>query len=110
MLVKVFIQRPIQEGKDREAFALLKEMRSIAMNQSGYVTGETLVNTEDPQDMVVISTWQSLEDWEKWRESEERKAINTSLLAIQAEPTSYRTYTFRKYRISVKKGFPEALD
>jgi heme-degrading monooxygenase HmoA len=110
MFVKVFIQRPIKEGKDREAFTLLKKLRSNAMNHQGYVTGETLVSTEDPQEMVVVSTWHSLEDWERWKESEDRKAIDALLLEIQAEPTSYRTYTFSKYRLSVKKGLPDALD
>jgi len=110
MFVKVFIQRPIKEGKDGEAFVLLKKLRSNAINQPGYVTGETLVSTDDPQEMVVIGTWQSMEDWEKWKGSEERKAIDALLLEIQVKPTSYKTYTFSKYRLSVKKGFPEALD
>ena len=60
--------------------------------------------------MVVISTWHSIEDWEKWKESEIRDEIDDLLIAIQTKPTSYRTYASRKYRISVKKGFPDALD
>ena len=110
MFVKVFISRPIEEGKDRQAFSLLKKLRSSAMNHPGYISGETLVRTEDPQELVVISTWQSLEDWEAWRESDERKALEASMLEIQTEPTSYKSYTHSNYRISVKKGFPKALD
>lgn len=110
MFVKVFIRRPIKEGKDRHALTLLKKLRSNAMNQQGYITGETLVSTDDPQEMMVISTWQSLEDWRKWKQSDDRQTIDALLLEIQTEPTSYRTYTFNKYRIFVKERFPDALD
>jgi heme-degrading monooxygenase HmoA len=110
MFVKAIIQRPIKKGKDSQAFSLLRKIRSNAMNHQGYISGTTMVSTEDPQEMVVISTWQSLGDWEKWKESKDRKEIDDRLLEIQAKPTSYRTYTSRKYRISVKKGFPDALD
>ena len=110
MFVKVFIRRPIKKGMDGVAFSLLKALRSKAMNHQGYFSGETLVRTDDPQELVVVSTWQSLEDWDNWKESKDRKEIDDRLLDIQSEPTSYRTYTSRKYRISVKKGFPDALD
>ena len=71
MFVKVFIKRPIKEGEDDQAFSLLKKLRTIAMDHQGYISGETLVNVENPQELMVISTWQSLEDWERWRESEQ---------------------------------------
>ena len=109
MFVKVFIRRPIKEGKDGQAFSLLKKLRSNAMNHQGYISGETLVSTDDPKEMMVISIWESLEDWENWKESKARKEIDDRLIEIQDRPTSYRTYTSRKYRISVKKGFPDAL-
>ena len=44
MAVKVFIKRHIKEGKTKEVFALLKKHRIGAMNQKGYVTGETLMS------------------------------------------------------------------
>ena len=110
MFVKVFIRRPIKNGKASPAFTLLKELRSHAVNQQGYISGETLINTDDPQEMVVLSTWHSMEKREEWRKSKVRTKIDNQLLAIQIKPTSYRTYASRKYRISVKKRFPDALD
>jgi hypothetical protein len=52
MIVKVMIRRKIQEGKAREVFALLNKFRSDAMNQKGYISGETLVNHDDPSDSL----------------------------------------------------------
>ena len=76
MLVKVFIKRNIKEGKEKEVFALIKKLRFKAMNQEGYISGENLVSTNDPQELMVVSTWQSIENWTKWKESDERKNID----------------------------------
>ncbi len=109
MLIKVMIRRPIREGKERDAYVLLKKLRSSAMDHPGYVTGETLVSTDDPREIMVISAWERMEDWNSWKASAERKALEVRLEEIQTEPTSYRPYAFSKFRISVKKGFPDAL-
>ena len=58
MIVKVMIKRKIKEGKAREVFALLNKSRSDAMNQKGYITGETLINHDNPREILVISMWQ----------------------------------------------------
>jgi hypothetical protein len=44
MIVKVMIKRKIKEGKAREVFALLNKFRADAMNQKGYISGETLIS------------------------------------------------------------------
>lgn len=108
MIVKVLIKRHVEADNERQIFELLKQMRASATKQEGYISGETLVNTKDPQEFIVISTWQSMEDWIGWRDSTERKEIDSKIEAFQIEPTSYDSYVFRKYRISVQKGFPKA--
>ena len=49
MLVKIFIKRRFKKGKVKEINALLRDFRSGAMTQSGYVSGETLVSCDDPR-------------------------------------------------------------
>ena len=48
MVFKVLTKRLIHENKIKEVFALLKKLRREAMNQPGYISGETLVNQYDP--------------------------------------------------------------
>jgi len=74
MVVKVLIKRKFKEGKAREVFSLLNKFRSYAMNQKGYISGETLLNHDDPQKILVISIWQDIENWMKWRENSDRQA------------------------------------
>ena len=108
MIVKVLIKRHVKIDCEREIFELLKQMRANATKQEGYISGETLVSTDDPQEFIVISTWQSLEDWIAWRDSKKRKEIDSKIESCQLKPTTYESYVFRKYRISVQKGFPKA--
>jgi len=42
------------------------------MNQAGYISGETLRNLDKPDEYLVISTWQSSNDWKNWLQSKER--------------------------------------
>ncbi len=107
MLVKVFIKRRVTEENNAEFIGLLKKLRFKAMDQKGYISGETLVSTGDFKQVMVVSTWQSLEHWNTWKESEERKKIDTLLEELQTEPTEYEPYVFNKYRLSVKEGFPD---
>ena len=108
MIVKVLIKRHVKKDCEREFFELLKQIRANAIKQEGYISGETLVSTDDPKAFIVISTWQSLEDWLAWRDSKMRKEIDSRIETYQREATTYESYVFRKYRLSVKKGFPKA--
>ncbi|MCP4687735.1 MAG: antibiotic biosynthesis monooxygenase [Desulfobacterales bacterium] len=97
MVVKVIIKRKIREGKAREVFALLNKFRSDAMNQKGYISGETLFNHDNPLEIVVISMWQGVENWLKWKDDPERKANEARLEQWLEGPTEYDTYVFGTY-------------
>lgn len=107
MLVKVYIKRQFKEGSDKEAFSLLKKIRSAAIRHEGYISGETLVSTEDFNVIMVVSTWQSLDEWNSWKSSEERKVIDDQLEKLQTSPTKYESFVFSKHRLSVKTDFQE---
>ena len=92
MLTKILIKRRFQAGKTREIITLLNDMRSQAIKQRGYVQGETLVQPDNPQNYLVISTWSNLEFWRNWKNSETRKTIDTMLEVYQEGPTEYEEY------------------
>ena len=109
MLLKVLIKRQVKRGDEMKFLGLLKELRSCAMGCDGYISGETLISADDPQKVMVVSTWQNVESWKQWKESEARKRIDAILEKLQVEPTSYEPYVFSQYWLSVQKGFPESL-
>jgi heme-degrading monooxygenase HmoA len=95
--VKVIIKRRFREGKVKEVFALLRKFRSEAMDQEGYITGETLIGLDDPQKVLVISTWQSIESWIKWKEDSVRKANEALLQKYLEGPAEYEAYVLGPY-------------
>lgn len=94
MTVKVLITRRFKEGKGLELLGKLGQLRGDAMNQPGYITGETIVGLDDPQKLVVIGTWQSPEHWRKWKDNPSRQAHEATLADLLVEPTAYEEFTF----------------
>jgi len=81
------------KAKDPEKLmAVIRDVRNEAMKQKGYITGETLVSTDDPSNVVVITTWQSPEDWNAWDTSEKRVKLNERINELLEEPYQIRTY------------------
>jgi len=62
-MVKIIIERYIKQGKESELENLLLDMRSKALSQPGYISGETLTTINDPSHRLVISTWSSEKYW-----------------------------------------------
>ena len=79
MAVKILIKRKIPHDKAREMIPLFRQMRASAATQSGYITGETLRSLDNQEEFLVISTWQSSEDWTKWMKSEERNKVQRKI-------------------------------
>ncbi len=92
MAVKILIKRQFKENCTKQAFELLRKFRHAAMNQSGHVSGETWVNHYDPTRITVVSTWQTVEDWIQWEESDERAANEAELKDILASPAQFEVY------------------
>lgn len=89
MIAKIIIKRHFQDGKTPQIIPLLNELRTRAMGQPGYISGETLTASGTPNYMVIIATWQTPEDWHRWRDSEERKQFEAMLESYQDGPTRY---------------------
>ena len=92
MAVRVFIKRHFKDGHTTEALSLLKQFRHTAMDQPGYISGETLVNHYDARSITVISTWESIDDWIRWQESAQRASTESNLEKLLEQPTKYEVY------------------
>jgi heme-degrading monooxygenase HmoA len=92
MTVKVIIDRRVKNGKEADFFDLLKELRSKAISSEGYISGETLRAVSDRHNYVVVSTWQSGDDWKKWEKNSERAKIQARIEKIMSRPTKTKLY------------------
>ena len=92
MAVKILIQRRIKPGKERELNQAVRQLRSKAIHSQGFISGETLQSVEDPFVHLVVCTWKSLQDWNNWVATAERKAFQEEIKGILAEPEKITPY------------------
>ena len=92
MPVKVIIKRKLKIEQPEELLPLLTEMRSRAKKQAGYISGETLRGLDDPGDFMVISEWETSDDWKKWSQSKERRDIQHKVDSLIGERSFYEIY------------------
>jgi heme-degrading monooxygenase HmoA len=93
MAVKIVIRRKVPKEKEKELLPLIKELRILTTRQEGYITGETLQRIDKPGETVVISTWESVADWNRWANSPERAALQQQIDSLLGEQTSYEVYS-----------------
>ncbi len=98
MVSKIIIKRDIREGKEKHFFSLLKKLRSSAILQKGYVSGETLICAENKNRVLVISKWESIESWDSWKNDIKRQEIDARLTELQDSPAIYEPYMFGRYK------------
>ncbi len=73
---------------------MLDELRTMAFRQPGYISGETLRNVVDPYEYLVVSTWKSFEDWQRWFANKKRADLEGKIDAVLGSPTEYKVYSF----------------
>ncbi len=92
MTVKIFIKRSVTESTLEELTSLFHKMRGVCLIQPGYISGQTLKRLDRPGERLVISTWRSIEDWENWLKSPERREIQLEIDSLLGEETTYAIY------------------
>ena len=93
MAVEVFIKRKVSQGPQaREIIPLILQLRTLATVQSGYISGRTLIESGATGELLIISTWETLEDWKRWSKSSQRMKIDQQIEAVTGIDTEYKIY------------------
>jgi len=93
MAVSIIIRRSVKDETMAGRLApLIVQLRSRATVQPGFLTDQTFSCLDCEGEYLIISTWNSLEDWNKWIYSEERMAIQRQVDELLGEKTLYRYY------------------
>ena len=93
-MVKVLLERTLKGKHVAEIVRLLRQMRVLAMQQPGYISGETLHAVDDPNQYLVISTWETLKHWQAWFDNAKRQVMQTEIDNYMDSPTLIRVYTY----------------
>jgi heme-degrading monooxygenase HmoA len=91
-MIKGIIGYKVLDYKDAEP--ILMQLRSHAMQYKGFVTAEFLISEEDFSVVMMISTWETMENWRTWVESKgTRELLQQDRTDVTGTPriTAYRT-------------------
>lgn len=90
-MVRVLIERKL---KKRENISkMIREIRSAAMAQPGYISSETMVDVDDRSALTIITTWINVESWKKWETSRKRAVMmQRDVEPLLEKPEKVRIY------------------
>jgi heme-degrading monooxygenase HmoA len=96
MAVKILIKRrlPLDKNKAQYIVGIFRQLHMLAIEQKGYISSETLRSVQNPQEYLVISAWGSLEEWEKWFNSSQRKELHSKVDMLLDGGTTYEAYQY----------------
>lgn len=103
MLVKVLIKRKVKQEKEAALLDLITQLRTLASKQPGYISGETLRSADNPEEYLVISTWQAMDDWKKWFKSKQRASLQDKIDEILGKKTAYEVYQYPEKSVSLRR-------
>ena len=93
MAVTIMIRRTFGNAEMAAKLApLIVKLRSLATVQPGYISGRTFRCLDCSGEYLVISTWNSLDEWNRWLNSEERRLLQNQVDDLLGEKTEYRLY------------------
>jgi heme-degrading monooxygenase HmoA len=98
MAIKVQITRNFKPGTLGQASRILIRARYQAMGLPGYIASETWSDLRDPHKVIVVSMWQSIEDWNQWQDSPQRGEFVTELGKIMVGGEHLAFYTLGIHR------------
>jgi heme-degrading monooxygenase HmoA len=94
MAVKILIKRRLPLDNAKYIVSIFRQLRMLALEQEGYISSETLRSMENPQEFLVISAWRTMEDWQKWFNSSQRRELHSKVDTLLEGGTTYEAYEY----------------
>jgi hypothetical protein len=92
-MVKVVIERHCKLGNENRLEGFLKDLRVSCMRNLSYISGETLVDIDDPLTYITIGTWTRFEGWKAWQNCHERQELIQLVSVCTTDEPSVSVYT-----------------
>lgn len=92
MAIHVVIKRKLKVSQPEKLIPLLNKLNERAKVQKGYISTETLQSTENKEDYLVVSKWETEENWQAWFNSKERRDLQGNVESFIGERTFYEIF------------------
>jgi heme oxygenase (mycobilin-producing) len=98
-MIKGIVGYKVLRYKDLEP--ILMKLRSHAMQYPGFLGAENLISEEDLSVVMMITSWQTMENWKSWTQSKVTQDLLEQAKAVVmgvARLTAYRTMPTVEWR------------
>lgn len=85
-MIQVLIERRIADGMESSYEREARKVIQQTYQARGFISGETFHDIKRPNRRFVVSKWRSVQDWQLWKHSEQRRVIIGQLSPILDEP------------------------
>ncbi len=92
MSVQIMSIRKFQIEETEKMISLLAELNSRSKEQPGRISRETLKSLDNPGEYLVRCEWETVEDWDKWLHSKERRDIQGKIDSLIGEKTFFEVF------------------
>lgn len=92
MSVKIIISRTVSKDQVNAIKPFLAELHALAWRSKGYISGEALINVENPEERITISSWQTVENWEDFQNLEECRQLHFKVDQILGRESRYTIF------------------
>lgn len=92
MPVHVVIKRKMIISHPEKLTPLLRDLSERAKLQKGYISTDTLQSIDDPGEYLVVSRWETEENWKVWFQSQERRDLQGKVDSLIGERTGYEIF------------------
>ncbi len=92
MSVMVISKRVFRMDHTKEVIPLLKKLRKSSDKQPGFISRITYSKMNDPGECVVISKWETADDWNNWMNQKKIRELQWQIDSLLGEKTSFEIY------------------
>ncbi len=78
-MIRVIIERFIAESLEANYEETAKETLQKAIVAPGFISGESRKDIMNHRHRFILCTWRSMQDWQRWQQSPERKSMMEKL-------------------------------
>ena len=92
MAVTILSKRLFKIDQKENLIPLFKELRDLAKKQNGFISRGTFSSFTDPGEYIVISEWETVDDWRNWMDKKETRKIQGKIDSLLGEKTFFDVY------------------
>ncbi|WP_417500630.1 antibiotic biosynthesis monooxygenase family protein [Marinobacter sp.] len=81
-MIRVLIERHIAESLETAYEERSRKVLQRAVAAPGFISGETLVDSNDPNHRITLANWRSEADWNRWYQSNDRRDLMAELIPM----------------------------